>query len=648
MSDYPDDISIMEELDPEPEPQGRSYAREFVLGALLLLVVVTWAGWQSWQQEMHRASYREAEQAVSAQDWDIAYDRFRAAADYRDAPGRAQQIASLITDRDKHYRAATTAISDKRWAAALKELQAVRSLQPRYWDVASLYDRVEGEVYSNALGGAIALRTGAEPPGLYYRADSGWVWLDGSDRWSHVLSASDDAAVYDVPGEGWQPGLPTPTPVPANRQPPSGRPELQGRRLKVATLNGSGVTVRDSTLDPAFYTTYFPAGDRIIAGRYNERVGTFIHAVRTGYNGWWLDYEYPEQGRPVSATLSLGSADETVLDFSLRNDLYLVAVSSGISIRSSEIELFLGMKGEDGSQTRRPIYSHVGQLGGGQISQDGRYALLTTITPTNNPVVETQSALLFDLIAQTPPYTLTTHMVPVDTVGSYVSFDTWVKGAFLHEGEYAGQVLLVEGNGREVTVSLIDPAKPETRTTVVQTTGTTNIFAVAEKPGSSEVWLAGQAIQDNTPLEPRKSARMLFIRLTPTGEPGQISVPQSDIGFMQSFGSYGGYLLYAQEDSGNIGMGVSVSTVPNSLLERGQEVAPTEVYSGTIMFPTGIRSTGYSSQDASWYPGQGLLAYTENGSLYVRDYDGSNEVKLEPSVVQVIDPRFYMNTQYLR
>ncbi|MDQ3927709.1 MAG: hypothetical protein M3328_01035, partial [Chloroflexota bacterium] len=356
MPDYTDDISIMEDLDPDPLPQGKSYTREFVLGALLLLLVVLWAGWQSWQQAVKQESYRQAEEAVNRQDWGVAYDYFRQASDYKDARGRAEQVQKLIQERDRHYRAATTAISGKQWVTALNQLQGVRRIQAQYWDVDTLYSEVEAEVYSNTLKGAIALRSGAEPPGLYYRTGDGWVWLEGSDRWSKVLGATANSVAYDVPGENWRPGA-TPTPVPFNRAPPAGRPELEGRKLRVATFSDSGITPRDSTLDPAFYSYYLPSGDRLVAGRYNERPGTYINAVRLGFTGWWMDYEQVEQGRTVSTTLSTGGPDETILDFSPEHDLYLVAVASGISIRNSKIELYLGLKGENGEFTRQPIYS---------------------------------------------------------------------------------------------------------------------------------------------------------------------------------------------------------------------------------------------------------------------------------------------------
>ncbi|MDQ5825081.1 MAG: hypothetical protein M3441_12875 [Chloroflexota bacterium] len=647
MPDYTDDISIMEDLDPEPLPQGRGYTREFVLGGLLLLLVVVWAGWQSWQQAAKQQSYRQAEEAVARQDWGLAYDYFRSASDYRDAGARAEQVEKLIQERDRHYRAATTAINRMQWVTALDELHGVRNIQAEYWDVDSLYADVEAQVYSNTLKGAIALRAGAEPPGLYYRTASEWVWLDGSDRWSQVLGATGDSVAYDVPGDNWQPGV-TPTPVPFNRQPPPGRPELEGRKLKVATLSGNAVTTRDSTLDPAFYSYYLPSGDRLVAGRHNEKPGSHINEVRVGFVGWWLDYEQMEEGRAVSSTLSLGAPEETVLHFSPESARYLVAVAGGLTVRSSKLELYLGVMGEGGEFTRQPIYSHVGQFGGGQISPDGRYALLTTITPIDDGASEVQTALLFDLVAGTPPYTLTTRTVPVRTVGNFVSFDTWIKGAFLNDGEYAGKLLLVDRDQQQLTLSLIDPSAPGASTVLTRLPANSYLYYIGEKPGGSEVLLNGMAVESDSQSDFRPRATLLFIRLRPGTEPVITYLPQAEGAFPRFSGIYGERLVYELRTTTDVGPGLVVFSVPASNVSQTLEVAPTQIYTATGLPLIEGRGTGYTAQSPSWYPGQDAFAYAQGGSLYVREYDGRTEVKLEASVLQLIDPNAYLNASYFR
>ncbi|HVG00704.1 MAG TPA: hypothetical protein VND68_12765 [Chloroflexia bacterium] len=647
MPDYFDDISTMEELDPEPQPRGRGYAREFVLGALLLLAVIGWASWLAWQQDVKQQAYQRAEREVTVQGWDSAYRFFVSASGYKDADARAEQIEKLIKERDEHYHAATRATADDRWVQALKELQEVRNIQPAYLDVVPMYATVETQVYSDALRGAVALRSAAEPPGLYYRTGSGWVWLEGSDRSSRVLGATYDSLAYDVPGPDRAPRA-TATPRPFNRQPTSGMPELEGRGLKVATLQGTGVKVRDSVLDPALYTLFLPARDGVLAGRYNERPGTYLQAVRSGYTGWWLDYDYVKDGRPISTTISMGSPDESIMDFSRPDQRYVVAVAGGASVRSSKIQLSIGERGEDGTYTRRPVYSHVGQLGGAQVSPDGRYMLLTAITPVDNGIREQQSALLFDLVAESPPVTLTTHTVPVDAIGSFVAFDTRVKGTFLSQGDYAGKLLLVERDDLHLSVSLIDPADPAARTVLAQAGGNNYLFYVTEKPGSSDLWLSGWSLEGTTPLE-FEASKLLFIRLSPGAEARISYMPQVQTGYARTLGTYGDRLVYEQRTNTNEHSTVEVYGVHNRVLDQALGVEPTPVYSastGLILSESG--SAGYSSRNPSWYAGEGLFAYAEGGSLYAREYDGSNEVKLEGNVWQLIDPSGFFTTTYFR
>lgn len=648
MPDYIDDISTMEDLDPEPPPKGRVYIREFVLGALLLLLVVGWAGWLAWQQDVKQQAYQRAEREVTVQGWDSAYRFFVSASGYKDADARAEQIEKLIKERDEHYQAANRAARDERWVEALKELQQVRNIQPAYLDVVPMYATLETQVYSNALKGAVALRSAAEPPGLYYRTDNGWVWLEGSDRSSRVLGASYGTVAYDVPGADWSP-RPTATPLPFNRQPSSGMPQLEGRKLKIATLTGTGITARDSVLDPARYSFYLPSLEGVLVGRYNERPGTYLRAVRSGYTGWWLDYEYVKDGHPISTTISMGGPDETIMDFSPPSERYVVAVAGGSSVRSSKIQLSLGERGADGGYTRRPIYSHVGQLGGAQVSPDGRYMLLTAVTPVDSGVREEQSALLFDIVAGTPPITLTTRTVPVETVGSFVSFDTWVKGTFLSEGDYAGKLLIVERDGQQLTLSLIDPTDPATRKVVAQVGGNNFLFYIREKPGSSELWLSGWTLEGGTtPLDFQNSSRLLFIRLTPGAEARVTHQPQLEAGFVRTFGTYGERFVYEQRTDSNARAGVEVYSVLDRLLDQAGEVAPTQVFTATGLVLSEEGSTGYSSLTPSWYPGEGLLAYAQGGNLYAREYDGRNEVKLEGNVLQLVDPRSYFTTTYFR
>src|SRR5438045_1558244 len=102
MREPPEDIpiSVVEDLDPDPPPKARSgFARELLLGMLLLVGVLGWAGWQSWQQQGKQENYRLAQLAASQHNWDEARDRYRDATGYKDADAHAQEAARLINER---------------------------------------------------------------------------------------------------------------------------------------------------------------------------------------------------------------------------------------------------------------------------------------------------------------------------------------------------------------------------------------------------------------------------------------------------------------------------------------------------------------------------------------------------------------------
>jgi uncharacterized protein HemX len=45
-------VSEVEDLDPDPAPRkGRLDVRELLLGCLLVVMTLGWAGWQWWQQD---------------------------------------------------------------------------------------------------------------------------------------------------------------------------------------------------------------------------------------------------------------------------------------------------------------------------------------------------------------------------------------------------------------------------------------------------------------------------------------------------------------------------------------------------------------------------------------------------------------------
>jgi hypothetical protein len=176
------------------------WRREFVVGMLLLLGVLGFAGWQWWQAESNKANYEAGERAISLNHWDEAQSYFQAAHDYKDAAILAHNAAFNVSERNKHYGAALTYAGQQEWVRAFEEISATRKIQPDYRDLPTLGPAIESHVYDDSLLGVVVQWPSANPPGLYYRAKSGWVWLRGSDGTSHAqYTGRTDMFLFDMP-----------------------------------------------------------------------------------------------------------------------------------------------------------------------------------------------------------------------------------------------------------------------------------------------------------------------------------------------------------------------------------------------------------------------------------------------------------------
>src|SRR5688500_12539669 len=114
---FDEPISIVEELDPEPEPSGGwMHLRELILGFLLLVGVLGWSGWEWWQQDQNQASYLIAQQAADEQDWDRALQYFERVKGFKDADVRASEMNKLVTERNRQYEIASSSAEKGDWA----------------------------------------------------------------------------------------------------------------------------------------------------------------------------------------------------------------------------------------------------------------------------------------------------------------------------------------------------------------------------------------------------------------------------------------------------------------------------------------------------------------------------------------------------
>ena len=176
-------LSTFEEIDPERSSQSAfAPRRELILGLLVVFIALGWAGWQWWQQAANEQAYQAAQQAATALHWEDALARFSAISGFKDSDVRTAQIQRTISERDTQYEAATEHAQSGEWVASLAAARAVDKLQPNFADNARVEANAERNVYQSAIYGAVAMRTQANPPGLYYRDRDSWVWLKGSDE----------------------------------------------------------------------------------------------------------------------------------------------------------------------------------------------------------------------------------------------------------------------------------------------------------------------------------------------------------------------------------------------------------------------------------------------------------------------------------
>jgi hypothetical protein len=619
------DFSTVEELDPEPVSLGEaSRRRELVMGVLLLLGVLGWSGSQYWLQQALQGHYAAARQAGEERDWDTARAQYAAAAGYRDANARSTEVARLIVERDDHYDAAVSAAGRGLWAECLRATQAVRVIEPNYQDVRSLEAEAEAEVYRAALSGTVALRTDANPRGLYYRTANGWVWLAGSDRYSRVLVAAGAAGpvLYDAPGESGS-IAPPPSPTPKTYGPTLGTPELGGRRLMVASPRDGTLSFTPLALDPALYNTYVVGTGGVWALRFNDGYRRGRQLIQhSGYG--YFDLAYQRLGSPVTSTLGLPGTEWMVMDLAPGGDRILMAdVKKPDSFRAQST-LYIA----DGAGAgRRLLYSGGGLVGRAQFSPDGQRVLLTAYSPIKGTHNVQQSLMLLDAEGASPPRVL------AQREASAVSEDFFppLGATFLKGSHGSGQIVLAEWNGGEGSLSLLDPTgreKPQARWRESELGAFPTMWA--EEPENGDLLVAWQL---STNRDPRLGQRLTFARLTPGRPPAVDTVSLEQEVDLTAIWLRGDVLLYgtiAWRSGTNGENTYSISRLPIPGMGRG-EVKPAVIYSDTLP------DSALFSQASFWSVGPEMLAYVSEGRLRASTYDKSADVPLESGAAGLND-----------
>lgn len=652
MSRLPDElpISTIEDLTPERPPAGRWFGiREALLGIFLLVGVLGYSGYDWWQSEHKAGNYRLGQQAWQAQEWEEALNRFRQLAGYKDADQRAEEARRIIVERDRQYKVAADAAQAGGWAEAFQAVHEVQEVAGDYRDIEKIGEQAERQVYSAALEGAIAMRVGlkAKVTGLYYRTLREWVYLERSDRWSRLLNWPDRRRkrfVYDVPGPGWRPNpTPSPTPAPNRYVYPEGSPEKEGRRLMLASVEGEQVRFTPLAFDPADYHFYRVGERGVWALKYVRESSAQGDAMprRTmqGFADFRVDYQ--GLGSPTVATLHTPSQGWTIADFSGDGDHFLLADLSQAQSPNPASRLYIAHSGRG---DRRLIYTYPGDLGSAHLSPDGRWVLVTAFTREDR-FFETASIVLLETRGQSSPVVLAQKRIG----GGEMVYPPSLAAGFQRDGPLAGKVVVADRNyRRDTTFSVIDPAAPGKPLAVVKTDERTYskdvIWAYADE-GEEEaalVWRSPGVVV-------RREGRYIILNATkmvPQTETHTARVlvsDDADDGHISLTGVKGSNLLFQVIGNSAAGSGerpLSIYSVPMQALE-GEETKATLIYKvpperDFVLLGSGV------------YYGPGMLAYTQEGELHARTYDGKFDVKLESGVTALFSPGPFDGALWLR
>ncbi len=654
------DISVIEDLTPEPEVRGRwVHAREAVLGIALLLGVLLWGGWQWWKQEYSTGRYNSGLKAEARKDWDTAFRYFASVRDFKDANRRADEIARMIAERDRQYYAASLLLHrDMDWFGALAAAQEVQRIQPGYSDIESIAEQAALHVYRDALPGTVALRTGsqARPPGLYYRAKDGWVWLEGSDASSRPRNfravTLSQYIVYDVPGRAGDGDIskdclsaphiaPSPSSPRADGPGPdsgSGAEKLAGRRLMLAVVQDGGLRFYPLAFDPAQFNWYWPGEQGIWA----IRVGADGSSTSDGRLLAWFpraSMAYQSYSSPTATPVVLSSSGWLIADLSPKGD-HLLVVDANTSISSTSVR-GLYITGADGSNPRR-LYSYAGGFQSAQFSPDGRWVLVSTYSRRQSPRIEERAVVLVDPAGHNAPRVLIRRQV-----NSYTEpFPPELATAFLPSAYSGRSVLITDWSGGVGRITLLDPNGQLEPQRVEVDTGASPGWGVLALPAgqSAGVVLLWQV----TPPSPAGSGKLVVLDLSSDQGPRLSRVPVEYGSALWGATLRGDTLVYTlvSSQSGNqkhfsvyaLTLPVVAAVSMNANSEHPQPLQslqpqPTLIATGTA----GLTPPYFDMPQGS--VGVRLYAYIRGGELRARAfYDRSAEVSLENGVAALYEP----------
>lgn len=660
--DSSEPISIIEDLDPDPV-RGPGLRLDLLLGVSLLLIVVVFAMWQWWHQDYQSSQYHAGQEAMGRSDLDSALHYFTEASGYNDADVLAQYLRKEVTDRDRLYQSAIAHAGEWAWLPALLDLRAAGKIQPDYKDLKARGEDALQHVYTDALSSTVVMREGAKPPGLYYRTASGWAWLDGSDTRSYVLDmVGRTTIIYDVPNKN---ATLTPTP----QRGTGGKPDdyNKERRVSVARLVGNSLRFSPLKVDPAYYVpTVFGetgfwavhhAGYLENDGLGNDESGYINPVVRDQFQASNLIYQ-PYSG-VTGAILRIMATDaistgSTLVSVDSASNRYLLAEWTGARASGPDanttINLYLCVVG---SSEKRLIYTQMGgSIQSAMLSPDGRYVVLHTYQDSGpDPQINDITALLLDLSAGGSPHTL---KASVTNKNVRMEPQALLKSAFVQQGVFAGKLLLAEYDsgynsspptsrfsGPYITIRLIDPAKAAlgqvdasvlAATTIRWTTET--LLKILQQDGDGVVllgrpegWVGNSAMQAT------------LISFPALGQPTSYDIPVPGEQGILSARVLDNLIIWSDQQYGSYSNTIPPVRSINSLPLGGEASGSTEL-SPTLVLTTRGGTAGRGIESGAFDAinlGDNLIAYSLNGELHARTYDGKYDLLLEARVPYIFE-----------
>src|SRR5688572_28391096 len=114
--------------------RGAPLHLESLIGAALLLLVITFALFTWAGGTLQGNAYHDGLAAVTRRDWDAAVLHFTQAGDHPGAQAHLGSATRTRDERDRLYTEGTAAIARKEWNPALISLNKVREIQPGFRD----------------------------------------------------------------------------------------------------------------------------------------------------------------------------------------------------------------------------------------------------------------------------------------------------------------------------------------------------------------------------------------------------------------------------------------------------------------------------------------------------------------------------------